>query len=257
MLGKRATRAIIKDRTDYTTLLTELNDNTVTKPVDITTPPREEPQISLFRQRLLSDERIKYFYSDGAKLHDKTCPLARKIADAELRWAEDYPIHLTPCPICEIQAYLRLGARDFSQSADYERIFKEMQLTPKTLRRVYVHEKMNTEIITRNCLKIWCKEDVWLLNTEPKTHLLRLRHNNYHSKPDGSREFYPGFHEQMLCKSATYAFKVIAGYTYDKHKAAVANRQNHATSAEPVQQQTDSNPPMSIWQRLKRFLKLR
>lgn len=256
-MGKRPTRAVSRERTDYTALLTELSGNTVTKSADITTTNQEDSKVSLFRQRLLSNERIKYFYRDGGKLHDKTCPLAREISDENLLWAENYPAHLTPCPICEVKAYLRLGARDYSRLADYERIFREMHLTPKDLRRIYVHEKMNTEIVTHNCLKIWCREDVWLLNTDARAYVFRLRHNNYHPNSNGSRDFYPGFHEQMLCKSATYAFKIIAEYTYDKHKAAVASKQSQAVLAESVEQQTTSNPLISLWKRLKNWLKLK
>lgn len=227
-MGKKSTRAVPRERIDYTQLLAELQagsaaaDSLVTAPVST----EDHQALSRFRQRLMSDEHILYFYSgSGGEVHDKTCPRTREILDQNLRWSKTYPNHLPQCSLCWMKAYLRLGARDLFRNSDYESLFAEMGMTSKLLRRMYVHKGMQTEIIGSDRLKIRCREDTWLLEAVPGTRYLRLFHNNYQANADGSRTFTSGYHEQAVCACAKYAVKVIAGYTYDGHQAALAQRQ--------------------------------
>lgn len=210
------------------------------------------PQISSFRQRIMSDERVRYLYEKGGNvLHDKTCSETRKISDQDLFSSERYLNHMRPCPLCQTKAYLRLGARDFSRFADYEAIFEQMQISPQLQRRMYVHEGMRTEYLGPGRIKLWGSEDTWILESLSGTGSLRLLHNNYRALEDGTRQFTPGYHEQMICASAKYAVSVIAKYTYAKHKAAMEQRQ--ATSAAV---DTPAAPrPLSLWEHFKQWLK--
>ncbi len=208
----------------------------------------------------MSDERILYFYSgSGGEVHDKTCPQARDISDQDLRWSNTYLNHLPQCSLCWMKAYLRLGTRDLFRSSNYETLFSEMGMPSQLLRRIYVHEGMQTETIGSGRLKIRCREDTWLLEAVPGTHHLRLFQNNYRANSDGSRTFTPGYHEQAVCACARYAVKVIVGYTYIGHKAALAQRQKLPV-AEPETGkvcETTERHVLTIWERIKYWMKAR
>lgn len=258
-MGRKSTRAMPRERIDYTQLLAELQAGNATVDTPAAAPMSRENQApSRFRQRLMSDEHVLYFYpGSGGEVHDKTCLRAREIPDQDLRWSKTYPNHLPQCGLCWMNAYLRLGAQDLFRRSDYEIVFEKMGMTPQLVRRMYVHEGMRTEIIGSDRLKIRCREDTWLMETMPGTRYLRLFHNNYRANSDGSRTFTPGYHEQTVCVSAKYAVKVIAGYTYAGHKAALAQRQE-IPAAEPKTDkvcETVGRRTLTIWERIKCWLK--
>lgn len=250
-MSRKPTRGIYRQRVDYTDLLSELQSQGAEKPAR-KEPPAEEkkpPEISPARQRLMSDEHIRYLYAKGDHvIHDKTCPEVRKIRDEDLRHAERYPNHLHPCPHCQTKAYLRLGARDLQNLRGYEALFTQMGISPQLQRRLYVHEGIRTEYLGLGRLKIWGKEDVWLLETVPGTTRLRLLHNNYCPLEDGTRRFVPGYHEQAVYASAKYAFSVVIGYTYAAHMAAAERRKEASAPQGPP-------CPPRMWERFMRWLK--
>lgn len=188
----------------------------------------------MFRQRVMSDETVKYLYSkSGGCLHDKSCPVARDIPDGELYCSKDYLPNIPQCPICAAKAYVRLGAKDFYNYSLYEKLFQRMQFTPALLRRMYVDEKMQTKASV-NGLTIWGKEDTWRLEFRDGSDTMRLMHNNYHPLSDGTRIFTRGYHRQVRKATAYYALTVISGYTYAGHKEAMIRREKAAQ--EPVYQ---------------------
>lgn len=260
-MGRKSTRGVFRERSDYTQLLSELQTHNAVSPSGETALTKKEkakpPKISSFRQRLMSDERVLYFYKKSEnELHDKTCPEARKISDDDLRWSETYLHHLRQCPLCQTKAYLRLGARDISRLSDYEKLFQQMRISPQLQRRMYVHEGMRTEYLGSGRLKIWGSEDTWLLEEIPGTDRLRLLHNNYRTLADGMRQFVTGYHEQSVCATAKYAVFVIAGYTYAGHKAAMERRQEAlASTVETVNTPQTPPRPLNMWERFKRWLK--
>lgn len=151
-------------------------------------PDRCPARLFLFRlamsrkpTRGIYRHRVDYYlYAKGDHvIHDKTCPEARKIRDEDLRYSEGYPNHLHPCPHCRTKAYLRLGARDLHNLRGYEALFEEMGISPQLQRRLYVHEGIRTEYLGPGRLKLWGKEDSWILETIPESTRLRLLHNNY------------------------------------------------------------------------------
>ncbi len=261
-MSRKPTRGVHRERVDYTKLLAELQNRGTEGPSGKVTPTEEKgsklPEISPARQRLMSDEHVWYMYANGSNvIHDKTCPEVRKIRDDELRYTQRYPSHLHPCPLCQTKAYLRLGARDLHNLRGYEALFEQMRISPQLQRRLYVHEGIRTEYLGSGRLKIWGKEDTWLLEEISGSEHLRLLHNNYCPLADGTRRFVPGFHEQVVCASAKYAFSVITGYTYAGHIAALKRRQEEisAAAAEEKGAPQASSSLRRIWDRFKLWLK--
>lgn len=256
-MGKRPTRSVPRARTNYNWLLAELQaQEEAPRDEPASAPPQKgmPPAFSPARQRLMSDERVRYLYVKGGNFHDKTCPAAREIRDEDLRWSETYLNHLPQCPLCQTKAYLRAGARDMARCSDYEKLFQKMGFSPKLLRRMYIHEKLRTEYLSPGRLKIWSREDTWLLEEIPGSEHLRLLHNNYRQLPDGTRQLVSGYHEQVVCASAQYAIAVIAGYTYDGHKAAMEKKH---TAAAPAAAAVDTAPPPTpgLWERFRHWIR--
>ena len=89
-MGRR-TKGVIRDRTDYTRLLLELQgrDTPVKQVSPIASAPK--PALSPFRQRIMSSEAVRFLYSpQGGYLHDKSCSKAKDIPDEELLYTEEY-----------------------------------------------------------------------------------------------------------------------------------------------------------------------
>lgn len=244
-----------RSRTNYTALLRELQGHKTDGPETAAVrspPPKTPPPAPLpdpgFRHRLLSNEAVRYFYSqtDGV-LHDKTCRLARQIPDEKLCWSGSYRPDLVQCPDCRLKAYLRLGARDACRAAAYEPLFEAMGFSEELLRRMYVEQGIRTEIVGPGWLKLWGREDTWLLEPAPDGKALRLMHNNYRAQPDGSRRFAPGFHEQAASVTAQVAVSMITRYSYEKHKANMAVWKAHRAGDTP-HKAVRQRP--GIWRRL-------
>lgn len=226
-MGKE-TREVRKKRADYSHLMKELKKQRVTPPAKKSGKKKrtkqKPPPISPDRQRIMSNEKIRFFFSEeGGKIHDKSCYEARKIPDEKLRFSGEYRSDLPQCRLCAVKAYVRLGAKDFYNLSNYEKLFERMELTPELLQQMYVKEGMRTTA-GAGCLTVWGKEDVWRLELTGPSNALRLMHNNYYGTPDGSRRFTQGYHVQLEPVSAKYAITTIAGYTYEGHKAAAARR---------------------------------
>lgn len=75
----RKTKGVIRERKDYTGLLLELQGQSPSPPPRPATAASEhKTPYSPYRQRIMSDEAVKYLYSkrDG-QFHDKSCPKAQ------------------------------------------------------------------------------------------------------------------------------------------------------------------------------------
>lgn len=190
----------------------------------------------------MSDETIKYLYAkSGGDLHDKSCPKARNIPDEELCTSKEYLSNLPQCPHCKIKAYVRAGAKDFYHFPLYERLFQQMKFNTALLRRMYIQEKMKTSA-SNNGLTIWGKEDSWRMEFLEGSDTTRLMHNNYHPLPDGTRVFTQGYHVQAEWATPQYALTIIAGYTYEGHKAAMLRReQNRLKQLSAMEPSTSSD----------------
>ena len=152
----RKTKGVIRERKDYTGLLLELQGQSPSPPPQPAADTSEhKTPYSPYRQRIMSDEAVKYLYSKrGGPFHDKSCPKAQHIPDEELGYSEKYLSNISQCPLCAVKAYVRLGAKDFYNYPLYEKLFQRMRFTPVLLRRMYVNEKMRTSA-SSNGLTIW------------------------------------------------------------------------------------------------------
>ena len=160
----RKTKGVIRERKDYTGLLLELQGQSPSPPPQpVADASEHKTPYSPYRQRIMSDEAVKYLYSKrGGPFHDKSCPKAQHIPDEELGYSEKYLSNISQCPLCAVKAYVRLGAKDFYNYPLYEKLFRRMRFTPVLLRRMYVNEKMRTSA-SSNGLTIWGKEGSWRL----------------------------------------------------------------------------------------------
>lgn len=234
-MGKK-TRAVIREKRDYSQLLQELQRADRTPSKNPETPPKPKAKFSPYRQRIMSDETVKYLYSQKDRvLHDKSCPKVRDIPDDELCYTKDYLFDFLQCPLCAIKSYVRFGARDFYHFSLYERLFQRMGFTSALARKMYIEDRMETSA-SNNGLTIWGKEDSWRLEFCEGNDKPRLMHNNYRPLPDGTRVFMPGYHVQAEWATPLYALKVIAGYTYEGHKAAMLQREQKRLTEMSVQE---------------------
>ena len=67
-MGRKSTRGVYRERRNYSGLLAELQGQSSGFPSDEKgrTLEAEMPQISFFRQRIMSDERVRYLYKRAA-----------------------------------------------------------------------------------------------------------------------------------------------------------------------------------------------
>ncbi len=225
-MGRR-TRAVIREKTDYTRFLLDLQGQGLPSSPKPTPVVPSKPKISFspYRQRIMSDETVKYLYSKSSGVfHDKSCPEALKIPDEELCCSKEYLTEIPQCPLCAIKAYVRLGAKDLYNFHRYERLFDRMRFDPALIRQMYIQKGLKT-FAGSNGLTIWGKEDSWRLEFREDSDKTRLMHNNYHPLPDGTRVFTKGYHVQVDPVTPQYALSVIAEYTYEAHKAAMLRRE--------------------------------
>ena len=115
-MGRR-TKGVIRDRTDYTRLLLELQerDTPVKQVSPVASAPK--PALSPFRQRIMSSEAVRFLYSrQGGYLHDKSCSKAKDIPDEELLYTEEYLPDILECSGVEIIVVKGCTKRHFAYS---------------------------------------------------------------------------------------------------------------------------------------------
>ena len=67
----------------------------------------KDAAISRFRNRIMSDETVKYIYSEKESiLHDKHCLYAKEIPDSDLFYEKQYLPSMKQCPKCALRAYI-------------------------------------------------------------------------------------------------------------------------------------------------------
>ena len=260
-LGKR-TRGTRKDREDYSVLLESMQKEKadLEQGVLSQTKPKPEPMPytpSPERQRMLSNQNIQYALvtrGSGFYIHDKSCPSLKSVPDFAITWLEDYDPQAFRCTLCEFKAYLRLGAKDPGRSRDYEKLYHDFRFHTGILHNIYVENNMRTELIGSDTLKIWGKEDTWLIKRVPSTERdLELYHNNYKSRRDGTRKFIPGYHLQYVGNSRKRILDIVASYTYDGHKSAMKRKQVFSSPQEVPPEISRSSDPVHIPSLLSRL----
>lgn len=223
------------EHSDFSDLLSELQGNrnsdmmidgtaaiAIPSPV-LAFPVRKESEE---RHRLMSNQKVKYFYSkQGRVIHDKCCDGAKCISDEELQWSENYLPSLSICPDCMIKAYILEGAKDPKEFDKYQDFFEKSQMSDEQIRNVYIDNGMKTRI-SPGIMTIWHKEDTWRIKCLPKKGHVQLYHNNYVVRKKGVREFTQGFHIQSsICADTdiAYALSIIKNYEYKPEEYALHN----------------------------------
>jgi hypothetical protein len=273
-MGKKSTRTIYRNRVDYTNLLSELNGGKDTMEGEHFVVPdavgeifpdveelvqrtEEKPfAMSMYRQRIMSDQRVRYIYSEKDNvIHDKSCRRTREIDDKDLFYSENYMPQLHQCRECAMRAYIHAGARDYNNYRVYEQLFERLHLWETLARHMYIECGMQTRAYS-NVLTIWDREDTWKVEPIDSSGTARLLHNNYHVGKDGSRVFDKGFHVQSeyLSHSGIGAIiHAIETYSFENHRQMVQEQKERMNSylERVAQEQTDAQKPKTLWQRIK------
>jgi hypothetical protein len=204
---------------------------------------QETTVLSRNRQRIMSDENIKYFYDGRTNtIHDKNCRHVRSIPDSELCYSSYYITDMRQCKECNMRAYIHAGAKDYNNYGVYQQLFERMNADINTLRHIYIDCGMKTEAFF-NVLTIWNNEDTWKIEIIDKKGMVRLLHNNYHIDKTGKRCFDQGFHVQsdyLSCTRIDQAVDAIATYSFDMHSHFATEQRQHNTEQKqpaPVQKQ--------------------
>lgn len=175
---------------------------------------------SKYRQQLLSDETVKFFWSDTEKLiHYKTCGIARKIPDDTLNSSGEYDASIPQCPECAIRAYIEAFAEDPWNYKRYKKQFKSMGIKSKTLKRMCLEFEMSLKYFSDGIVLIRNGEYWKIQKAGSKKGFVRLLHNNYYFK-DGQKIRTCGFHNQIRNGKSLdiqSAINMIARYDYSKH----------------------------------------
>lgn len=240
------------------------------------------------RQRILSSEKIRFIRDrDRNMIHDKSCRRVRDIPVDGMDALEDYDASCTICPECAMKAYIRCGARDFDQYEEYIKLFRIMDVSGPTVRKMYTELGFVTKLshmkldglpyanVLNNAITVWYREDTWRIGAVRKGRV-RLEHNNYRPIGNGKREFTPGFHVQNSgCFDAApgYVLGIIRNYRYEDHFIErVAGGENTAsragarpalldkTAAAPVPAETGEKKeggakPVSFFRRILHFFR--
>ncbi len=222
-MGK--TRAIIRDREDFSELMKAL------KIEDIEYPPKEKiPQRKIEivtnesnkdYQRMLSDERNLYIYEKSRnRIHDKHCICLKHLPIDDLVGIPEYMTDVKQCKTCEIESYLRIGAEDYKKHLKYEELLYEiMEATPKLLRKLYVDMRCTTRLCDANAIRIQHDDEVWKIKAINKHGHVSLSHNDYCLSYNGTRKRYHTFHIQNdSCKRTSIKNAIMVIQNYKKHR---------------------------------------
>lgn len=198
---------------------------------------KEEKGAALRRQQAFSDEQIKYFRIKNTNIiHDKSCEMLKQIPVDYMEPLEDYNPSCRVCPACAIRSYLRIGAKDFDQVAEYEKLFHIMGIHESLARYMFVDLEFKTKLshmtvegsaydsTLNNAFIAWYKGDAWRIGVVRRGRV-RLEHNNY-MVSDGKKGFTQGFHVQNeKCYSATPSY-VVSIIRDHHHKPIVPEEVN-------------------------------
>lgn len=199
--------------------------------VEVDEPVAAKPE-SMKLHRFLSDERVKFIYSNrNLRIHDKSCYHVKYLDDDEIHASEEYMVGYAVCPECEIKSYIRAGAKDIKNYDEYIKLFNVIGADKDAIKRMYLGLKFKTQIshmhtegykysnLTNNAITVWYREDTWRIGVTDKNRV-RLEHNNYKKLKGGGREFVPGFHiqsDRTHSASLDYVLDVIRDYRYQNH----------------------------------------
>lgn len=172
------------------------------------------------RDSLMSNQRMKFAISKASGLiHDRDCPLARKIKNGNYDMLETLPTNHKLCSQCQRMVYIRNGlAWELQKYAGAAKklLDRGYPLSPE-LKTLFFDARAEIYRVEQDSVYIKAKEDRWRIEPVRKNSYW-LYHNNYVVGRNAERIFRGDFHPQFSTpvRFATIV-ECIVGYTWEGH----------------------------------------
>lgn len=215
------------ERTDFSDLLAKMHsaatdENTAQVPVTVSAP--EEVSEARRRRSSLMDKReMKYAFSraDGI-LHDRDCPLVKRIEDSDFAMQSEFSQDKTLCRRCYRKAMIRSAVHlDDTKKIDaYLSFFNRIHASNDALFELLIENDAKLSDIQLDSVTVRVNEDRWMIRMidQDRLHLL---HNDYETE-DNTRYFDKAYHLQK--DGSIYSFRhfvfLMCHYSWEEHKAA-------------------------------------
>ncbi|MDD6483895.1 MAG: HTH domain-containing protein [Clostridiales bacterium] len=231
-MAKKNKRGKIRDRIDYSKLLSDINTKKIPikkdVPKNIKNNSCDENRKDFFR--MMSDEKNLYFYQRAENIiHEKHCELLKHIKLENLRPLTSYKKNKKQCPDCALRAYLRMGAEDYKKYKEYDKLFKRMRADMGLIRKIFVELKFKTRLCDTDTIRIQYGDENWKIKSlDSRTGRVSLSHNDYRLYYDGTRKKYGTYHIQNeRCRRTTFqnAVNVITKYKSHRPLSAYTERE--------------------------------
>jgi len=172
------------------------------------------------RHKILSDESVKYVYSNGSNiLHDKSCRHVDAISNSNLCTSDRYLPAKRQCPDCALKAYIRAGG-DVADKDDYISFFERVDIDENLIRHIFIVLKAKTSIF-RNVMTLEVRGEKWKVKAldgdEMKVELL---HSNF-EVVGNERVDYDGYHSVKSAISINEAVAIMNDYSWQEHSVKV------------------------------------
>lgn len=204
-----------------------------------TVVPKRKPNTvsdeSRRRQSIMDNPKVPFIFNavDGT-VHDKDCPLAKKIPGKCFRAAYELPKDNEKiCLNCFRMAMVRLMAgSDRKHISAYCKFFKRIGFGKGILFKLAVRNKSSLLGISKDQINLKVNEDKWILIIN--NNKVELWHNNYSVCEDNTRIIFDTYHKQAVYymngpHGCVVLADIILNYSWKKHaetkKAEQARKQ--------------------------------
>lgn len=166
----------------------------------------------------MDNPKMKYAYSTiSGVLHDRDCPLVKKVRDEFFEMTENYETEMQTCKCCYTIALIRNGTDDGSKHINtYSRFFNKVGATQHDLYKLFIENNAKLKWINANTVQLKVNDDSWQIAfIDGENHLY---HNNYIYLKDNTRHFDGGFHKQLVIGNKFHNFLyVMINYSWTEH----------------------------------------
>lgn len=185
------------------------------------------------RQSIMDNPKVPFIFNavDGT-VHDKDCPLAKKIPGKCFRAAYKLPRDKEKiCPSCFKMAMVRLMVgNNRKHISAYCKFFERIGFGKGTLYQLAVRNKTSLLEISKDQIKLKTNEDKWILIINNDK--IELWHNNYYVCEDNSRILYDTYHKQAVYKKNSpleckVLSDIILNYSWHKHIELIKAEKAH------------------------------
>ncbi len=223
-MAKKSTRGKIRDRIDYSELLSDIKNKDTEILIEEVSQNINEIFPNEFCKdflRMRSDEKNLFFYHKPKNtIHEKHCDNLKQIKFEDLQPLPSYKNGKKQCPHCALQAYLRIGAEDYKKHKEYDKIFKRMKADITLIRKIYVELKFQTRLSDTSTIRIQYGDENWKIKLlDRSTGQVSLSHNDYRLNYDGTRKKYGTYHIQNeRCQRTTIQQAISVILKYKSHR---------------------------------------